>query len=161
MSDLCGCGCEGTVITALEGPAGSDGTTTGVVTGGFSTSASTLEYVYTTNRASTSANALDYDWSIITIPAVSASNVAIFDVMFQINATDVHNVTMTVLETLSGAPVAGISFVQNCGTREMMSARFEVANVTQGQIYALHLVSSDPAVSPSLRGGNARIDIYC
>jgi hypothetical protein len=103
---------------------------------------------------------LDYDWTLITVPAVASANVALFDAMFQVNATDVHDVTVTVLNTLSGAPVAGISFIQSCGTRELINVRFEIANVSENDVYALHIVSSDPAVTPTLKGGNARVDIY-
>lgn len=156
----CNCGCDDS-ITALQGVAGDDGTSTGVATSSFSTAASSLEYVYTANRANTASNALDYDWSVITIPAVSTANVAIFSAMFQVNATTTHDVTITVLNTLSGAPVSGINFIQNAGTRELINVRFEIANVAQNDVFALHIVSSDPAVTPLLKGGNCEIKIYC
>lgn len=146
-------------ITALTGETGAAGTSVAIATGSYSTSATSLEYVYTTNRASTASNALDYSWTIITIPAVSAANVAIFDAMFQLNAVSAYDLTVTVLG--DGAPVAGISFVQNCSTRETVNVRFEIANVTQGLVYAIRLVSSDAGAVATLIGGNCRIDIYC
>lgn len=156
----CNCGCEDS-ITALQGETGEAGTSVAVTTGAFSTAASAVEYVITANRLSTAANALDYDWSVVTIPAgVGAANVAIFSATAQINATGAHNVTITVIETGSGAPVAGISFEQNCGTRETVNVRFQIGNVVEGAVYAIHFATSDPTVTATLKGGNCRIDIY-
>lgn len=158
---MCNCSDCSESITALTGPPGLDGTTTSITTGAFSTAASAVEYVITANRLSTAANALDYDWSVVTIPAgVGAANVAIFSATAQINATGAHNVTITVIETLSGAPVAGISFEQNCETRQTVNVRFQIGNVIEGAIYAIHFATSDPTVTATLKGGNCRIDIY-
>lgn len=158
MSNNCGCGCDEN-IRALEGETGSDGTSTVISTAVLSTTAA-VHSLYTANRASTASNALDYDWSVITIPAIAASNIAIFDAMFAITATGAHTVTVTVIETGSGAPVSGISFAQVCETSETISARFQIANVTAGQIYAIHLATSDPTVTATLKGGNCQIDLY-
>ncbi len=153
----CNCGCES--ITALQGATGSDGSSTVVSTSGLSTTAA-VHSLYTANRASSASSALDYDWSVITIPAIAASNIAVFNAMFAITATAAHTVTVTVIETGSGAPVAGISYVQVCETSETINVRFQIANVTAGQIYAIHLATSDPTVTATLKGGNCQIDIF-
>ncbi len=146
-------------ITALTGDTGADGTSTVISTSVLSTTAA-VHSLYTANRASTASNALDYDWSVITIPSVAASNIAIFDAMFAVTSTGAHTVTVTVLNTLSGAPVSGISYVQVCETSETINVRFQIANVAQNDVFAIHLVTSDPTVTATLKGGNCQIDIY-
>lgn len=157
MAD-CGCGCSDS-ITITEGEQGNDGTSTVLSTSALSTTAA-VHSLYTANRASTASTALDYDWSVITIPAIAASNIAIFDAMFVVTATGAHTITVTVLETGSGAPVSGISYAQVCDTSETINVRFQIANVTEGQIYAIHLATSDPTVTATLTGGNCQIDLY-
>lgn len=156
----CNCSDCTTVITALTGATGSSGTSVGVTTGGFSTSATSLEYVYTTNRLTTANNALNYNWEVITVPAVPTANVAIFEVNAQVNATGSHTLTMTAIENGSGAPVPNVSCVQVCETSERVSWRFEVANVVQGQVYVISFVTSDLGVAPALRSGNTKIEIF-
>jgi len=153
----CNCGCES--ITALQGETGSDGSSVVIAATGYSGTAA-VHLLYTANRASSASNALDYDWSVITIPAIAASNIAVFNAMFAITATGTHTVTVTVIETGSGAPVAGISYVQVCETSETINVRFQIANVTAGQIYAIHLATSDLGAAPALKGGNCQIDIF-
>jgi hypothetical protein len=56
--------------------------------------------------------------------------------------------------------VANISAIQNCGTRERLSFRFEIGNVTSGAVYTLKFLSSSAVVSAALRGAHYRTDIY-
>ncbi len=163
MAENCGCSCDESV-TALIGATGSDGTSEVIATASLSTTAA-VHYMYTANRLDTASNNVyaagaGYEWSLITIPAVAASNIAIFDLTAQINATDVHTVTVTVLNTNSGAPVANISAIQACGLRESLAMRFQIGNVVQGDVFAVKILSDGAAVTPVLTSGNCQIDIY-
>jgi hypothetical protein len=117
-----------------------------------------VHYMYTANRASTSSDALNYDWTVITIPAVGAANVAIFNAVVQINSIGNNDITVAAVQ--GGAVVAGIGFIQNCGLREAIPIRFELANVVQGDVIKIRLTSSDLGQTPVLKGANCQIDIW-
>lgn len=158
----CGCGCTNS-ITALEGARGESGTDTAVVTSPLSTTAA-VHYLYTANRLNTASNDVyntgsGYQWTIMTVPAVSASNVMTISVSAQINATDVHTVTATML--VGGAPVANVSAIQACGVNESMCFNFQTSGLTAGSVVIIKLVSNGALVTPVLTGGLAIVNIYC
>lgn len=158
----CGCGCND-AITTTEGSAGRDGTSVVLSTSGLSGAAS-VEYLYTANRLSTASNDIyntgaGYQWSILTVPAVSAANVMTLNVSAQINASDVHTVTATLL--VGGAPVATVSAVQSCGINQSMNFNFQTSGLTTGSTVIIKLVSNGALVTPVLTSGNAIVNIYC
>lgn len=158
----CNCGCTDS-ITALQGDTGRDGTSTVLATSPVS-GAATVEYLYTANRLNTASNDIynataGYQWTIMTVPAVSASNVMTIQVSAQINATDVHTTTATLL--VGGAPVANVSAVQACGVNERMTFQFQTSGLTQGSVVIIKLVSNGALVTPVLTGGLAVVNIYC
>lgn len=157
----CNCGCTDN-ITSLEGPQGSDGTSTEVVSTPISTVAA-YHGLTTVRRLDTATDDIynggnGYAATLITIPTVAAANLMIVDFNAQINATDIHDVTVTILA--GGVPVANLGRIQNCGTRESLSGRFEVGNVTAGTVYTLKFLSSSAVVTAVIRGGHFRTDIY-
>lgn len=157
----CGCADEGN-ITALQGATGDDGTSVVVETSPMS-GAATVQYRYTANRLYTSSDDIwnagnGYQWSIMTVPAVAATNVINISMTAQINATDVHTVTATLL--IGGAPVANLQAIQSCGLRESMSWNVQTSGLTAGQAIAIKLVSDGAAVTPVLKGGNVIIDLF-
>lgn len=157
----CGCGCNDS-ITSLTGADGESGTSVVIATAPRS-GTTTVEYMYTANRLYTASDDIynagsGYSWSIMTVPAVPASNVVTLQVSAQINATDVHIVTATLL--VGGAPVANVQAVQSCGTRESMVFNFQTSALTEGQAIAIKLLSDGVAVTPVLKSGLAVVNIY-
>lgn len=159
----CSCSDCSTVVTALVGATGAAGTSTGIATGGFSTSATAVAKLTTANRLDTASNAVTvagYQWSIITIGTVATANIAIFKVTAQINATGNHIATLTALNTNSGSAVANVSAKQNCGTNERISWQFEIANVVSGDVFAVKIVTDTEAVTPVLTSGHVEVMVY-
>lgn len=151
-------------ITALGGETGSDGTSTVISTSVLSTTAA-VHSLYTANRLDSASNNVyaagaGYQWSVVTIPAIAASNIAIFDFTAQINATDTHTVTVTVLNTNSGAVVANVSAIQACGVNESLAMRFQIGDVVEGDVFAIKFLSDGTTVTPVLTSGNCQIDLY-
>jgi hypothetical protein len=161
---MCNCSCSNCEpIEALTGEQGEEGTSTGIVAGGVTIASTSVEFVRTANRDNTSSDSIasNYDWTVVTIPdGVGASNIVTFSADMQINATDVHIVTITALETGSGLAISGFERVQSCGTREAISVRFQTTGVTAGQIYAIRLDSDAAGVTPVLKGANCEVTIY-
>lgn len=158
----CGCGCDDSV-TALQGEQGNDGTSVVVETSPMSATAA-VHYMYTANRLYTTSDDLwnggsGYQWSVLgIIPAVPATNVITISMTAQINATDVHTVTATLL--VGGAPVANLQAIQSCGLRESMCWNVQTSGLTAGQAIAIKLVSDGAASTPVLKGGNVIMNIY-
>lgn len=158
----CGCADEGNV-TALQGATGNDGTSVIISTSPMSGVAA-VHYMYTANRLYTASDDIynsgnGYSWSVLgTVPSVPATNVITISMTAQINATDVHTVTATLL--VGGAPVANLQAIQSCGLRESMSWNVQTSGLTAGQAIAIKLVSDGAAVTPVLKGGNVIMNIY-
>jgi len=155
----CGCGCDDNV-QALQGSQGNDGTST-VLSTSSASGVAAVHYMYTVNRTNASSDNISgagYQWSVLTVPAVPASNVLTFSLGSQINATDVHIVTVTVLK--NGSPVANLGAVRNQGTKGGVSWRFQDSNASQGDAYIINFVSDTGGVTPTLTGANVQIDIW-
>jgi len=80
------------------------------------------------------------------------------DVEAQINATDVHVVTATVL--VGGAPVANITAKLSCGLFASFAWNFELTNLAAGDVIAIKLLSDGVTATPLLKGGATKVEIY-
>lgn len=157
----CSCGCDDN-ITALQGAQGDDGTSVVLATTPRSGIAA-YNAMYTSSRLNTSADDIynggnGYVWSIMTVPAVAASNVMTISLTIQINSTDVHTVTATLL--VAGAALPNVGAIQYCGTRESMSWNVQTSGLTEGQTIAVKLLSDSAVVTAVAKGGLAIVNLY-
>ena len=163
MANGCGCADCTTAITSLTGATGAAGTSTVVATSGLAATA-TVEHFLTTQRLDTASNAVaPYTWSIVTIPTVATTNVAVFNVNAEVTATGAHDLTLTVVDITnpaSPAVVANLSRTFNSVVTTGVSFNFEISNVVSAAIYGIIFTSSDVGVTPLLTGGHSQITIY-
>lgn len=157
----CNCGCTDSV-TSLQGETGADGTSIVLATAPRSGIAA-YEALYTSSRLSTSTDDIwnggsGYTWSIMTVPAVDASNVMTISLTAQINATDVHIVTATLL--VNGVALPNTAAIQSCGTRESLAWNVQTSGLTEGQTIAIKLLSDSAIVTAQFKNGLAIVNLY-